>query len=478
MRKNKLKKYNLFIAIILSFLCILNFYFIFKLNVIPSKYLSLVYLLLILTVLIIIPLLKIKKKQKKLGMFLSFIATLFSIFYIILFLYIIKTYDVLGTISSNKYKTQNYIIVVNNNSNYNKIEDLKNKKISYVETEIYDIKGASNTLKTKIAFKENISGDYETLLNELYSNKVDAILLETSYKELLVSEANKESLYSTFDEKTKIIYNFEIQLEEEKQEKIELNVVKDSFNIYISGIDTYGKISSVSRSDVNIVASINPNTKKILLITIPRDYYVHLSGTNGYKDKLTHAGIYGVDKSLNTIEELLDIDINYYIKVNFTSLIKIVDAVDGVNVYSEYTFKGENYTFNKGYNYLNGEKALEFSRTRKTLPGGDRTRGKNQQAVITALVDKFTSKKIITNYSNILDSIKDTFVTNMTMEEITNLIKMQIDDMSKWDITSISLDGSDSYEYTYSYSHQKLYVMVPNNKTIEEAKLKINQVFN
>ena len=485
---SNLKIYSLVISIILLVLTILNMFLIFKINVFPLKYLILFLLLFALSAILIffniISNLKYsqKKKKKKLKINLCVLSTIFSVFFLLMFIYLNKTSGFLDNIISKGYKTENYIVVVKKDSNFNKIEELSDKKISYVTTDIYNIDKASGKLKEKIDFEVIKEDDYEKMLSALYDNKVDAILIEESYKDLLVSEASSNesnSLYKNFEEKTKIIYSFELKIKNENEEmQTDVNVSEEPFNIYISGIDTYGKISSVSRSDVNIVATVNPKTKQVLLTTIPRDYYVNLSGKTGYKDKLTHAGIYGIETSEKTIEDLLDIEINYYVKVNFTSLIKIVDAVGGINVYSEYSFSGEKYTFTKGYNTMNGQQALEFSRTRKTLASGDRARGKNQEAVIAALINKICSKAIITNYVSILDSLSDTFVTNMDQSKITELIKMQLNDMAKWNVTSIALDGTNGFDYTYSYKNQKLYVMIPTESTITSAKEKIKEVID
>ncbi len=479
---SKLNTYSIIISVVLAILTILNIYSVIKINVFPMKFLILFFILFLISGVIIFFNFKLKKKRKKARITLCVFSTIFSVIFLVMFIYLNKTSGFLNTITSKNYKTENYIVVVNKDSNYEKIEDIKDKNISYVKTDMYNTDEALKKLEEKIQFKTKVEDDYEVMLNNLYDNKTDAIIIESSYKDLLIESSNEEgseSIYKTFNDKTKIIYTFEIKLEVEEEEiGEEVNVLEQPFNIYISGIDTYGKISSISRSDVNIVATVNPKTKQVLLTTIPRDYYVQLNGTTGYKDKLTHAGIYGVDKSLKTIEDLLDIKINYYVKVNFTSLIKIVDAVGGINVYSEYAFSGENYSFKKGYNKVNGEQALEFARTRKTLAGGDRARGKNQEAVIAALIDKVCSKAIITNYISILDSLENTFVTNMEQDKITGLIKMQLDDMAKWNVTSIALDGTNGSEYTYSYRNQKLYVMIPTESTIKNAQEKISSVFN
>lgn len=479
--KKQNQKGTIIISIILGLLILLNVYAIIKINALPMKYLLIFYTVCAFSILIIVLNIKIQKKRKKTKIVLSTVSIILSILFLVMFVYLSKTSGFLNNIMSKDYKTQNYIVVVNKDSSYSKVEDIKDKTISYVENDAHDITLALTELEKKVSLKNKKEDNYETLLQNLYDNKVDAILLEESYKDLLVNsatEGNNESAYYSFSNKTKIIYTFEIKVNETEQIK-DVNVDQEPFNIYISGIDTYGKISSVSRSDVNIVVTVNPKTKQVLLTTIPRDFYVQLNGTTGVKDKLTHAGIYGVNKSVATIEDLLDIDINYYIKVNFTSLVKIVDALGGVNVYSKYSFTGYNgSTFKKGYSKMNGEKALEFARTRKTVQGGDKTRGENQEAVIAAIIKKACSKSIIFNYTSILDSLSDSFTTNVGQEKIKSLVKMQLNDMASWNVTSISLNGTDSYNYTHSYGNTKLYVMVPIESSIINAQEKIQKVFD
>ena len=474
MKKSKI--YSFIISIVLFISMVTSTYLMIKLNVLPLKYLLIFILIGIISLLIIFGIFKIKKKKNKLRIFLSVLATILTLIYIVGFLYLNKTFNFFDKILSDNTNIENYIVVVNNNSNYSKIEDLKEKNIGFSYNAANHLDTAIETLNKKIKFNSKQIENYDKLLDSLYDESIDALLIEKSYKDLLAN-MNDDSKYKDFDSKTKVIYEFEIKYEIEEFEK-NTDVLKDNFNIYISGIDTYGKISSVSRSDVNIVMSINPKTSQILLITIPRDFYVQLDGTTGYKDKLTHAGIYGIEKSVKTIENLLNIDINYYIKVNFTSLIKIVNSIGTIDAYSEYDFSGEKYTFKKGYNRMNGEQALEFSRTRKTVVGGDRTRGKNQEAVIAAIIKKICSPTIITNYNSILDSLSETFTTNMGQDKITDLIKFQLSENKNWNINSTSLNGTDAYEYTYSYKNQKLYVMVPIQKSIDNAKELILKVKN
>ena len=217
--------------------------------------------------------------------------------------------------------------------------------------------------------------------------------------------------------------------------------------------------------------NVNPKTHKILMINIPRDYYVELDGVNK-KDKLTHAGIYGVEMSMKTLEKLLDIEINYYVKVNYNALIKLVDALDGVEVYSKYNFSSYEYhfRFKEGYNHVNGKQALDFVRTRKAFLEGDRQRGENQQAMISAIIKKASSSAILVKYDDILKSVEGNFATNITTDKIMSLVKMQLDSMPNWEIESLSLNGQDSYDYTYTYPSQELYVMIPDQDTILNAQ--------
>jgi LCP family protein required for cell wall assembly len=230
-----------------------------------------------------------------------------------------------------------------------------------------------------------------------------------------------------------------------------------------------------------MIVTVNPKTHDILLTSIPRDYYVQLHGTTGLKDKLTHAGIYGVDMSVSTLEDLFDIDINYYVRVNFTTLIQVVDTIDGIDVESDKSFTA--YTDNsvyvkKGSNHFNGKQALAYSRERYAYQEGDRHRVQNQQDVITAIMNKMlSSKTLITKYNSILNTLDGSFQTNMKTSSLTSLIKKQIDTMPSWNITSQSVNGTDSSNVTYSYPGQKLYVMVPDMSTVESAKTKITEVY-
>lgn len=467
------KKYIIskILSVMLAIVTIILVIALLKVDILPSKYLVPVISGISLISFLILILQLRKRTNKILRAILNVISVILITVFTLVNCYLQKTYNFLNEITSSTDKVNNYSVIVLNDSKYEKIEDLKDKKMGYIENEEESDKHAKETINEKIKVKLEGNEDLTMLKNMLYESSVDSILIADSYKAILDEEDEN------FSKKTKTIYTFSIK---EKSTEIskDVNVSKEAFNIYISGIDTYGTIGTVSRSDVNMVVTVNPKTHQILLVNIPRDYYVQLHNTKGRKDKLTHAGIYGIEKSVTTVEDLLGIDINYYFKVNFTSLESIVDALDGITVYSKYSFTSyiDNYNFKAGYNNMNGKQALAFARERKSFAEGDRMRGKNQQAVIEAIVRKASSFTVISKYNSILNSVKGKFQTNMDTNEILEIVKAQINSNAKWNITSISLDGSGSSEYTYSAGNQKLYVMIPNQNSVNDAKNKIKEV--
>lgn len=461
---------NRIIYTIITFLSLLFLIFIISTNIVPLKYLLLLFVIFILyDVGLFFLLFKRHKIKNIIGYVLSGILVIIMG---VLFYYLNVTMGFFKGFGTNKYKEENYLVLVLNDSSFESLNDLSN--IGYTSNELSNINEALTKLNEEITI-ENIKYDNNALMfDDLINKEIDSVLIEESSMSLIY-EQNEE-----YNGMFKTIYTINIKTEIEITK--EADVTNQPFTVYISGIDSYGSIATVSRSDVNMVATINPKTKQVLLISIPRDYYVQLRGTTGYKDKLTHAGLYGVETSVGTLEDLLDVEINYYFRVNFSSLENIVDALGGVDVYSKYSFTsskatGGTYYFTEGYNHMNGKQALSFSRERKALPGGDRARGINQQAVIDGIIRKATSPAIITGYSKILNSLKGTFQTNMSDNDIQKLIKMQLNDMASWNITSYSLDGTDGSGYTYSYPTQELYVMNPIEETVTEAQGLIDKVY-
>ena len=248
------------------------------------------------------------------------------------------------------------------------------------------------------------------------------------------------------------------------------------FIMYLSGIDTYGGISTRSRSDVNILAVVNTETKDILLLSTPRDYYISYSETGGAKDKLTHAGIYGINASIDALEQLYDVDVNYYLRVNFSGFIDIINALGGVDVNSDYDFIARGTEIHKGVNHLTGEEALSFARERYSFKDGDFQRGRNQMEVIRAVIQKTASSSLLTNYMSVMNAVAGSFETNMSQEEISDLVKMQLSDMASWNITSYTSEGQVSSAETYSMPGQMLSVVIPDESSVEEAKNMITDV--
>ncbi|MFV0485217.1 MAG: LCP family protein [Candidatus Saccharimonadales bacterium] len=244
-------------------------------------------------------------------------------------------------------------------------------------------------------------------------------------------------------------------------------VLTTSFVLYTSGKDAGGSLS-----DVNQLAIVNPKTHKILLVNTPRDYYVPLAGKTGLSDKLTHAGTYGLDTSIKTLENLYDIDINYYAQINFDSLVNLVDTLGGIEVDSAYAFD----EFRVGINTLNGKQALRFARNRSAFDGGDRTRGENQQRVIAGIIRKLSNPSTVVNYTSILKSMEGSFITNFGSDNIVKFAKNQINNNPNWSVNTYAVDGTGAMMNTYSYPNQKLYVMLPNQATMNEAKQKISEL--
>jgi len=440
------------------------------LNLLPTKYSVIISIIVLVFTVLNIILVNIKHLKKKIKKTLSIFIIIGIIVMTCANFYIGKTLGVLLNNGDSKYKLEHYSVIVLEDSNYKKLKDINNEEVGYFKSSTGS-EDANKKLKEeiKVTFKSYDASD--SLVNDLLDSKINVIVIEDSIKNIMSEEIQD------FEKDTRVIHTFTIKTKVETTLK-EVNVTMEPFAVYLSGIDTYGEISSVSRSDVNMVMVINPKTHQILLISIPRDYYVQLHGTTGTKDKLTHAGIYGIDMSIQTIEDLLELDINYYVKVNFTSVIDIVDALGGLDVYSEYTFTSySGYRFRKGMNSVNGEQALDFARTRKAFKEGDRQRGKNQQAIIKAIIDKVTDKTIITKYNSLLDAVNGKYQTNMSVKSLTLLVKQQLKDMTGWNIHSYSLTGKDATDYTYTYN-QLLYVMKPDIESVNEAIVLIDSILN
>ena len=254
-------------------------------------------------------------------------------------------------------------------------------------------------------------------------------------------------------------------------------ITKEPFVLYLSGVDNRGELTEKARSDVNILAVFNPTTKRVALINTPRDYYVDLAGTDS-KDKLTHAGLYGVETSMATLGNLYGIQVDHYIRIDFSGFISIIDAVGGVDVYSDQAFTSvgspgyyDPTTFAEGWNHLDGKSALAFARERHAFASGDIQRGINQMKVIDAMANKLKSPTVLMSFSKLMDAVSDCFVTSLSQEQISALVRMQLGDLASWDIESCSVTGSSGKSsQCYSAKGQSLYVMKPDESSVSKAK--------
>ncbi|HFI0306660.1 TPA: LCP family protein [Streptococcus suis] len=313
---------------------------------------------------------------------------------------------------------------------------------------------------------------YLDAYQKMLAGESQAMVLNGVFADILSAED------PDFDTKVKKIYSFTLT---KKVETAVNQPTGDVLNIYISGIDTYGPISTVSRSDVNIIMTINQATKQVLLTTTPRDSYVAIAdGGQNQKDKLTHAGIYGVEASMHTLENLYDIDIHYYARVNFTSFLKLIDLVGGVDVVNDQAFTKGSHDFPVGTIHLDSEKALMFVRERYSLQGGDNDRGKNQEKVIAALIQKLSRPENLTNYQSIINNLQDSIQTNMSLETMMKLVNTQMESSGSYTVQSQALQGTGSTGLLPSYAMPgyQLYMMEVNPDSLNQMKAAMQAVMS
>ena len=324
----------------------------------------------------------------------------------------------------------------------------------------------------KVDVKVDDVASYQEAYDNLKSGKSKAMVLSGSYASLL------ESVDSNYASHLKTIYTYKIKTKNNNSAK---QVDSKVFNIYISGIDTYGSISTVSRSDVNIIMTVNMNTHKILLTTTPRDAYVKIPGGGADQyDKLTHAGIYGVETSEQTLENLYGIKIDYYARINFTSFLKLIDQLGGVTVHNDQAFTSLHgkFDFPVGDIQMNSEQALGFVRERYSLDGGDNDRGKNQEKVISAIVNKLASLNSVSNFTSIVNNLQDSVQTNMSLDTINALANTQLDSGSKFTVASQAVTGTGSTGQLTSYAmpNSSLYMMKLDDSSVESASQAIKNL--
>lgn len=452
---------------------IIFMFFIFKLGALPMIYACI--LVGIICLLDVVMFILMRNEQNKsiktiIGKVCSLIM---SLLLIVGSFYIAKGDATLESISGANKDTYTYSVITKKDNQIKDVKDLSDKKIAMNMQEDlqYFTRSLSALKEENQAFKSLEVNDFHQLAKDLYDNQCDAIFVNEAYRTML------ETDYESFNEDTKVVWSYSIDKELEDFSK-DVDVTSKPFVIYISGIDTFGKVSTISRSDVNMIVTVNPKTKQVLMTSIPRDYYVTLAN-KGKKDKLTHSGLAGIENTVKTVESFMGIDINYYARVNFTSLIQMVDALGGIEVESVEDFSIGQYHYVKGKNQLNGDQALYFSRARYTVTGGDNGRVANQQRVLTGMLQKMMSPAILSNYNEVLNSIEGCFETNMQSNEITSLIQMQLNDMASWTFTTKQLIGSGAMLTGGAYiPGRKLYYMLPNETSVKENKEAIQSILD
>ncbi len=464
-KRKRSRKIGIILADIQLVLTFVFLGLLIMLNVLPFKYL----IVIILILLFFVGYAFLSQLTKNYRLFGKILSVIISIVLAFGSYYLVQTGSMISDISGKSGKIDEMSILVLKEDPAETINDTS--EYSYGINEIIDreksnevIGNINEELKTSVNIQ--VYQGYDDLIASLYSGDSQVIIINEAYREII------HETYPDLDEKTRVLASYDVKSAIPTPDAEAADLTKESFNVLISGIDTAGSISKTSRSDVNIIATINPNTKQVLLTTTPRDYYIPFPNSSGQRDKLTHAGIYGVDVSVGALEALYDIKIDYYVRVNFTTLIDLVDALGGVSAYSEYSFSAGGYSFQKGYNDMNGAKALAFSRERYSFSAGDMQRGRNQMEVIKGIINKAISPSIIVNYTGVMNSISGSFETNMSNDTITGLIKMQIAQMSPWNIVSNNVIGTPAKEVTFTQK-RKSSVLIPNEESVINAKAKI-----
>lgn len=427
-------------------------YQIIKLQVLPDKLVVPIILIIVLFTTIMLVLLNFFTRGIATRIIYTFLIIAVSVVYGFGNFYLYSTSKTLTKVTTQTGIVKNTVSVIAlSSSSMSDVSDLNNAKVGSLKTigkdgtqkSLKDIK--KNNVSVNNKKYDNVPG----LIKALYDGDVDAVILNEAYR----SNVLELEGYNAFNDETKVIHQTVFYTNDTNDALAVSDITTTPFNILISGNDSFGKLDEVSRSDVDMVVTVNPVTSTVLMTSIPRDSYVQeycddYACNYGANDKLTHTGIYGVDTTRDTIEQLLDIDINYTYRVNFTSMIDIVDALGGVDIdvaegmavskfYSDSTLEG----VHEGTNHLNGKRALAYSRERKAYLDGDSQRARNQQQVLQAMVKKATSPELLKNYSSILNAISGAFDTNMTSDEITSFIKYQIQAMPGWKFEQYVLKG-------------------------------------
>ena len=503
MKRRKKKKSLAFRiwAILLSILLLIGFglliYQVVKMNFVPSRLMITVSMALALIALIFVFLINFFTNHIPSKIFLSLLVICLVFVSGMGNYYVYKTSHMIEKVTTNEGKVKNIVSVIAlTNSNIQDITDLStsNKVAVLKSIDTYGTKKSIKDVckqfdvekKSELPFTIDSANSVQEAVNSLYNEDVDAIIINETYR----TNIKEMESFSDFDENTKVIYQTVYYTEAKNDALAVSDITNEPFSILISGNDTYGDVGELSRSDVNMVVTINPLTSTVLLTSIPRDTYMptYCDATEtcviGAMDKITHTGIYGINTTQRTVENFLDMEINYTFRANFSSVIDIVDALGGVDIYVEegmavstfyadHTLEG----VTEGWNHLDGKRALAYARERHAYLDGDNQRVRNQQQVLMAIFEKATSTDIITKYASLLDALSKAFETNLTTNEITDLIKFQIQAMPEWKFESYQITGYGDMLNCAALGSEAS-VTVPYDESIRIAQEKIRAVLD
>lgn len=470
------KRFSRFWGALFTLLSALFLSTLFYLDILPLKHTIYAFAAIAILWLMIFPalfIIKIKKSRKVIALFFSSVIMLG---YGVGISYLSGTASFLSGITSFSSQTKDfYVIAEKNDTKYNKLTDISGAKVFGVDDEqdgkIEAFKKIKSRYFASVDYYEDIPSLGDGLLNQ------DCRLI-------LLSEIDKDTMLRIspdFESKTKLIGKIRIKVKEKAVAKRK-NVKTEPYNILITGIDHDKNIDEEGRSDVNMLVTVNPRTKSILLTSIPRDYRVKLKKFGNAEDKLTHTGLYGADCTVDAVEDILDVDVNYYVKVNFATVREMVDAIGGIDVYSDMEISldiggGKTHKYIQGINHLFGEEALAFARERYSYESGDVHRNMNQQAVMKAIIEKATSSTTILNkYGDILSGLKGYIRTNLSEREIKTIIKNELKNMGGWKITSQNITGEGNSDIVYSSPQTYVYIMEHDDEVIEKSRQRILRV--
>ena len=498
-RKSPLIRVISIISILLAIALIIK---VIKIDILPLNFEITILGAVLLLTLILFIFYNFTSHSKIARVFGGFMIIVVTLSYGLGYFYLYKTAGMLSTISTSSSgsgtklgslsdeMTNNVSVIVMKSSNYNSLKELSGKKIG--TTSELDAKSTEKCLtdiKKSIDFDQEDYPNYNQEMTDLYDGRIDGVILDESSRGIVYEQ------FLNISQVTKVVHTTSYKAPREHaivDSKHPVDVTKDPFTIYFSGNDSFGDIQETSRTDSNMLVTVNPKTHRILMTSIPRDYYVPVACAedaadgcpDGQKDKLTHTGLYGVQTTINTIEDFMDVDINYYVRVNFSSLTNIVDAIGGVDVtvgkglavdqfYTDDTIGG----VVEGENHLDGQKALAYARERYAYEDGDLQRVKNQQQVLKAIIKKVKSPSMLLKYASLIDAIGSAIETNMPSSFITNFVKFQLASNSSWKFESYPMVGDTGMEFSPSLG-DTVSVTYQDRGSIETAHDKIEAILN